>query len=134
MSITLEGVAMRTFRFAAILLSILAASVRPAVPAAHAQSAVGVTADTIKIGTFGALTGPGYLYGKIIMNGAETVYNEVNKAGGIHGRKIVLVREDDRCDAAAATAAAAATPPSPPGPRSRRAICRSSCSPPSPTR
>src|ERR1700730_562734 len=102
MSITLEGVAMRTFRFAAILLSILAASVLPAVPAAHAQSAVGVTADTIKIGTFGALTGPGYLYGKIIMNGAETVYNEVNKAGGIHGRKIVLVREDDRCDPAAA--------------------------------
>lgn len=96
---------MRTFRLAAILLSILAAPCLLAVPAAHAQSTVGVTADTIKIGTFGALTGPGYLYGKIIMNGAETVYNEANKAGGIHGRKIVLVREDDRCDAAAAIAA-----------------------------
>lgn len=93
---------MRTSRLAAILLSILAA---PWLPAAHAQSTAGVTADTITIGAFGALTGPGYLYGKIIMNGAETVYNEVNKAGGIHGRKIVLVREDDRCDAAAAIAA-----------------------------
>ena len=40
------------------------------------------------------------------MNGAEVVYNEVNKAGVVHGRKIVLVREDDRCDAASAIAAA----------------------------
>ena len=40
------------------------------------------------------------------MNGAEIVYNEVNKAGGIHGRKLVLVREDDRCDPATAIAAA----------------------------
>ncbi|MEA2928186.1 MAG: branched-chain amino acid transport system substrate-binding protein, partial [Hyphomicrobiales bacterium] len=32
-----------------------------AVSAATAQ-VPGVTADTIKIGTFGALTGPGYLY------------------------------------------------------------------------
>lgn len=72
---------------------------------ALAGHTVGVTEDTIKIGTFGALTGPGYLYGKLIMNGAEVVYNEVNKAGGIHGRKIALIREEDRCDAAAAIAA-----------------------------
>jgi branched-chain amino acid transport system substrate-binding protein len=96
---------MRTLRFATALLSILASTCLVAPPGARAQSTVGVTHDTIKIGTFGALTGPGYLYGKIIMNGAEVVYNEVNKAGGIHGRKIVLVREDDRCDPAAAIAA-----------------------------
>ena len=71
-----------------------------------AQSTPGVTADEIKIGALGALTGPGYLYGRLVMNGAETVFNETNKAGGIHGRKITLVREDDRCDAASAIAAA----------------------------
>jgi branched-chain amino acid transport system substrate-binding protein len=65
----------------------------------------GVTADTIKIGTFGALTGPGYLYGKLPMNGVEVVFDEVNAAGGIHGRKLQLIREDDRCDPAAAIAA-----------------------------
>jgi len=65
----------------------------------------GVTADTIKIGSFGALTGPGYLYGKLVMNGVEAVFDEVNAAGGIHGRKLQLVREDDRCDPAAAIAA-----------------------------
>ena len=63
-----------------------------------ADHTVGVTPDSIKIGFFGALTGPYYLYGKLVMNGADAVYNEVNRAGGIHGRKIVTVREDDRCD------------------------------------
>src|SRR3981081_652693 len=65
----------------------------------------GVTADIIKIGTFGALTGPGYLYGKLVMNGVEVVFDEVNAAGGIHGRKLQLVREDDRCEPPAAIAA-----------------------------
>jgi branched-chain amino acid transport system substrate-binding protein len=65
----------------------------------------GVSADSIRIGTFGALTGPGYLYGKLPMNGVEVVFDEVNAAGGIHGRKLQLVREDDRCDAASAIAA-----------------------------
>src|SRR5258708_21298286 len=65
----------------------------------------GVTADSIKIGTFGALTGPGYLYGKLPMNGVEVVFDEVNAAGGIHGRKLQLVREDDRCDPTAAIGA-----------------------------
>lgn len=73
-------------------------------PAALAQQP-GVTSNTIKIGTFGALTGPGYLYGKLVMNGVEVVFDEVNAAGGIHGRKLQLVREDDRCDAAAAIGA-----------------------------
>lgn len=82
----------------AILVSLAASSAR-------AQQTVGVTDDTIRIGTFGALTGPGYLYGKLIMNGAEIVYREANAAGGIHGRKIVYVREDDRCDATSAIAA-----------------------------
>jgi branched-chain amino acid transport system substrate-binding protein len=72
---------------------------------AGADHTVGVTADTIKIGYLGALTGPYYLYGKLVMNGADVVYNEVNRAGGIHGRKIATVREDDGCDAAKAIAA-----------------------------
>ncbi len=71
---------------------------------AAAQSVPGVTPTTIKIGTFGALTGPGYLYGKLAMNGIEVVFDEVNAAGGVNGRKLELVREDDRCDPAAAIA------------------------------
>jgi branched-chain amino acid transport system substrate-binding protein len=71
-----------------------------------AQEVPGVTKDTITIGSFGALTGPNYLFGKIVMNGAEAVFDKVNAEGGIHGRKLVLLREDDRCEPAAAIAAA----------------------------
>ncbi|MCC7274830.1 MAG: ABC transporter substrate-binding protein [Alphaproteobacteria bacterium] len=73
-------------------------------PAALAQTP-GVTADSIKIGSFGPITGANYLYGKLAMNGVEVAFDEVNKQGGIHGRKLTLVREDDRCDPATAIAA-----------------------------
>jgi len=82
-----------------------AAAIVAAVTAPASAQQPGVTADSIKIGSFGALTGPGYLYGKLPMNGVEVVFDEVNAAGGIHGRKLQLVREDDRCDPAAAIAA-----------------------------
>lgn len=65
--------------------------------AATARAEEGVTATEIKIGTMGALTGP---FANIIVpqfNGIETVFDEVNAAGGIHGRKLKLVREDDEC-------------------------------------
>jgi branched-chain amino acid transport system substrate-binding protein len=72
---------------------------------ASAEDVPGITKDTIKIGSFGPLTGPSYLYGGLVMNGIETVFDKVNAAGGIHGRKLVLVREDDRCEPATAIAA-----------------------------
>lgn len=88
-------------------LSRTAAIVAAATMAASAAIAAepGLTNDTIKIGSFGALTGPGYLYGKLPMNGVEVVFDEINKAGGINGRKLELVREDDRCDPTAAIGA-----------------------------
>jgi len=76
----------------------------PFATAAHAET--GVTDTTVRIGQLGALTGPGYFTGKLVMDGADIVYKEVNKAGGINGRKIEMVRQDDRCDPAAAIGAA----------------------------
>src|SRR5262249_20454064 len=69
------------------------------------QAADGVTDTEIKVGTFGPLTGPAYIYGKLTMNGVEVYFNELNKKGGIHGRKLVLVREDDLCKPEGAIAA-----------------------------
>ena len=86
--------------------TIVAASILTgAVAAGAAEDVPGVTADTIRFGSFGPLTGPIYLYGKLTMNGVEVVFNELNQAGGVHGRKLVLVREDDLCDPATAIAA-----------------------------
>jgi branched-chain amino acid transport system substrate-binding protein len=57
----------------------------------------GVTKDEIKIGAFGPLAGPVYMYGKLAMNGLEALFDQVNEKGGIHGRKLKLIREDDGC-------------------------------------
>ncbi|HEX3954664.1 MAG TPA: ABC transporter substrate-binding protein [Stellaceae bacterium] len=72
---------------------------------AAAEDTPGVTKDKITVGGFGPLTGPSYLYGKLFFNGVEAVLEKVNAEGGINGRKVELVREDDRCDPATAIAA-----------------------------
>jgi branched-chain amino acid transport system substrate-binding protein len=66
----------------------------------------GVTKDTIKIGILAPLSGPVAIYGYPITNGAAAVFKRANDEGGIHGRKIEIVYEDDACDAAKARAAA----------------------------
>ena len=71
-----------------------------------ANAEVGVTDTEIKIGALGVLTGPLAKYGNTVYDGIETVYEEANKSGGIHGRQLVYVREDDRCQAAEAVGAA----------------------------
>ncbi len=60
-------------------------------------SAPGVTANEIKIGLFAPLSGPSAVYGKGLQT-IEAMYNELNANGGINGRKIKLVVEDDKCD------------------------------------
>lgn len=57
----------------------------------------GVSSNEIRIGAFGPFGGPVYMYGKLAMNGVSAVFDKVNEAGGVHGRKLVLVREDDNC-------------------------------------
>src|SRR6185369_8847660 len=64
----------------------------------------GVTDTTIKIGMFGPLTGAASINGYPISNGPIAVFNEVNAKGGIHGRKIEVINEDDGCDPAKAHA------------------------------
>jgi branched-chain amino acid transport system substrate-binding protein len=65
----------------------------------------GVTKDEILVGSVGVMTGPYYIYGKLTMNGLDAVFDKVNEAGGVHGRKLRLVREDDFCKPEGAIAA-----------------------------
>ena len=62
---------------------------------AWAQSDPGLTDKTIKIGMFGPLSGNAMAYGFDVINAAKMYYDKVNKEGGIHGRKIELVIEDE---------------------------------------
>jgi branched-chain amino acid transport system substrate-binding protein len=70
-----------------------------AVGGAYAQQEPGVTDKTIKIGVFAPLSGNSMAYGFDVLNAAKMYYEKVNKEGGVHGRKIELVIEDDRCSA-----------------------------------
>jgi len=54
--------------------------------------------DTIKIGVAGPFSGPAAAFGDMIRMGAELKIAEINDAGGIDGKKVVAVFEDDRSD------------------------------------
>lgn len=54
------------------------------------------TGDTIRVGVYGDLTGPTSSFGQSTRNGIELAVEEINKAGGINGKKIELVVEDDQ--------------------------------------
>ena len=56
----------------------------------------GVDRSTIKIGYFGDLTGPTFNFGRSAYNGVLMAADEINNAGGINGRRIDVVFEDDR--------------------------------------
>src|SRR5258708_25172365 len=50
----------------------------------------------IKIGTLTPLTGAGGPYGPVMVKAVKAVVDQVNAAGGVLGRKIELVSEDDQ--------------------------------------
>lgn len=58
----------------------------------------GVTKNEIVIGTVQDLSGPIAGFGKQARNGIQMRVEEINEAGGIHGRKIRLVVEDSGYD------------------------------------
>lgn len=74
------------------------AALLPLAGAAVAQEP-GLTDKTIKIGMFAPLSGSNMAYGFDVANAARMYYDKINKDGGIHGRKIEVVLEDDRCNA-----------------------------------
>ncbi len=63
-------------------------------------SVPGVSADEIKIGSFIALTGFLAFVGVPFYQGMQSYFNMVNDAGGVYGKKIKLIVEDDRFDPA----------------------------------
>ncbi|HET8576263.1 MAG TPA: ABC transporter substrate-binding protein [Methylomirabilota bacterium] len=64
------------------------AATAPAAPA-HAQ-------ETVKIGMILAMTGPGAFYGQVMSRGAQLAVDQINKAGGIGGRRLQILIEDHK--------------------------------------
>lgn len=65
----------------------------------------GVTDTEIRIGQFAALTGPAAELGRRMQAGINAQFSAVNAAGGINGRKLVLVSRDDGYEPEKAAAA-----------------------------
>src|SRR5438094_359832 len=63
-------------------------------PPAHAQEQ-GLSDSEIVLGMWTCLTGPTALLGTSARDGVQVWINEINEAGGIHGRKLRLVVYDD---------------------------------------
>ena len=76
----------------------LALGVAPAV--AHAQG------GAIRLGTLTPLTGAGGNYGPSMLKSMQWVAGEINSAGGVLGRKVELVSEDDQTNPEAGVRAA----------------------------
>lgn len=58
----------------------------------------GVSADEVKIGMHTDLSGPLVAWGIQERAGMQMAFEEVNAAGGVHGRKITLIIEDSAYD------------------------------------
>jgi ABC-type branched-subunit amino acid transport system substrate-binding protein len=85
-----------TRRLAAAALACSALAL--AAPAAFAQGTQGVTDTEIVIGTHQDLSGPVASLGGPLRDGMVLAVEDINAAGGIHGRKLRLVVEDSGFD------------------------------------
>ena len=55
----------------------------------------GRTSDEILVGEYGSLTGGIATFGISTKNGSTMAFDEINSAGGVLGKKIKLLAEDD---------------------------------------
>lgn len=73
--------------------------------ASQAAADPGVTPNKIVLGQAAVFSGPAAQLGIQMRNGIKAYLDHVNAAGGVHGRKIELVTEDDRYEPSVAPAA-----------------------------
>ena len=63
---------------------------------ANGGNSAGVSGDQILVGEFASMTGSTSTFGIATHEGIQLAIDEVNAAGGINGKQIKLITEDDR--------------------------------------
>jgi branched-chain amino acid transport system substrate-binding protein len=86
------------------LKSLFVALAAAAAPA-WAQPVPGVSADKIVLGQAAVFSGPAAQLGIQMRNGIKAYFDAVNEKGGVNGRRLELVSEDDRYEPAVAPGA-----------------------------
>lgn len=82
-----------------IVLVVLALVIWGVYALSQKQAAGPASGEPIKIGYIGPLTGEAASVGEPGLGGAELAVKEINDGGGVLGRPLVLVPEDDKCSA-----------------------------------
>lgn len=88
-----------------ISLSIFAGALVVGCGGAAKKTIAGVTDNSIKIGAFMALSGPVAAVGVPVKKGLDAYIQYINDQGGVNGRKIEMMIEDDQFNPANALAA-----------------------------
>jgi branched-chain amino acid transport system substrate-binding protein len=60
------------------------------------NATTGQTGDTIRVGVYGDTTGATSSFGQSTKNGIQLAFEEINAAGGVNGKKLEMVFEDDQ--------------------------------------
>ncbi|GAA3334713.1 branched-chain amino acid ABC transporter substrate-binding protein [Amorphoplanes nipponensis] len=89
---------------AVVVVSVAVAGCGPA--ADTSAAAPSASPATIRLGTLVPLTGRSSPSGEAMVNGARLAVSEANAAGGVLGRQVELIVEDDACDPGTAVTAA----------------------------
>jgi len=88
-----------------MLKKIIVASLALAAVPAMAQQQPGVFPDKIVLGQAAVFSGPAAQLGTQMRNGIKSYFDYINEKGGVHGRKLELLSEDDGYDPAKAPGA-----------------------------
>ena len=67
--------------------------------AASSTAASAASGDTIKLGVMRPVSGNVSVYGQAVVNGAALYLKQVNADGGINGKQIEILTEDEQGDA-----------------------------------
>jgi len=67
-----------------------------ALAGAAAACAPGRSSKEIVVGEYGSLTGNTATFGQSTKNGSQMAFDEINKAGGLLGKPVKLIVEDDQ--------------------------------------
>ena len=83
-----------------ILVSVMAIAFLTGCSGSNNNTAGGNSSDdsVIKIGAIGPLSGSASTYGLSVKDGASLLEKEINAAGGINGKQIKFIFEDDQAD------------------------------------
>lgn len=89
---------MKRYKTIALLMSMLMLISLVAGCGGNAEKASAPAGDTIKVGFLGALTGDVANYGIPGLKGLDLAAEELNAKGGILGKKVEIIKEDNRGD------------------------------------